>query len=89
MTSMMLRLHLWWMFLKLDLQGRDLWLSRKRTIYIGRLGVTFKRAWSFKWRFLIKRGAKAGWQFIRFGPLELSFPRPSLRSSGRTSEGKP
>jgi hypothetical protein len=69
-----LRLKMWWMTLLMGLYGLETSTWRGVWIWVGHLGISFKRIPRFGSRLMVKRGDRLGIRVSQFGPLVVTWP---------------
>lgn len=62
---------LWLAFLWMKLYHLE---TARTWIWVGRLGISFRRIPRFDSKLMIKRGAKSGIRVSQFGPLVVTWP---------------
>lgn len=70
MRLLFLKTMVWWKFFVVGLSMRDV-LQEPRTIYVGHVGLTFRRRFGLKWR----RATAGRVSLLQFGPLVVTYGR--------------
>lgn len=71
MKSLMRRM--WWGIFLYNLHARDMNTFRGAWIWVGHVGISFRRTWRFSSKLMIKIGARKGIRVSQFGPLEVTW----------------
>ena len=66
-----IRMRMWWMSMLLHFY--DLEVSRGIWIWVGHMGIAFKRIPRFHTKLMIKIGASSGIRVSQFGPLVVTW----------------
>lgn len=81
----LLTLRMRWLFFVGNLQSIDMRMDRGAWIWIGHVGVSFRRLWRFSSKLMIKIGARKGIRVSQFGPLRVTWEeikrRPAVRKA--------
>lgn len=68
-----IRMRIWWTFLMMNLYRRETETRRNHWIWVGHLGISFRRIPRFDSKLMIKRGERKGIRVSQFGPLVMSW----------------
>ena len=68
-----IRMRIWWSFLLLHLHHLEGATWRGAWIWVGHLGISFRRIPRFCTKLMIKRGKKSGIRVSQFGPLVMTW----------------
>lgn len=68
-----LKALLWWSFLMLSLHNLEGSTWRGAWIWVGHVGISFRRIPRFTTKLMIKRGARKGIRVSQFGPLQMTW----------------
>jgi hypothetical protein len=68
-----LRIRVWWMFLMSHLYRLEAATWRGVWIWVGHLGISFRRIPRFDSKLMIKRGERRGIRVSQFGPLVMTW----------------
>ena len=68
-----IRFWLWWTRIMMDLSFRELASYRRIWVWVGRVGIGFRRIPRLGSKLMIKRDASWGIRVSQFGPLVVTF----------------